>query len=88
MCHPRPPISSVPDQNAGQNSEAALPVSKVVEFGFRDETLRVQAQFGSSYTQGTVATLLTFSVTQDLRPPLYQWKEEKGRQGRDHRPLL
>ena len=39
--------SSVPDQNAGQNSEATLQVSKEVEFGFREETLRVQAQFGS-----------------------------------------
>ena len=39
--------SSVPDQNTGQNSETTLQVSKEVEFGFREETLRVQAQFGS-----------------------------------------
>ena len=38
---------SVPDQITGQNSEAALQMSKVVEFGFREETLRVKAQFGS-----------------------------------------
>ena len=39
--------SSVPDQYTGQNSEATSKVSKVVEFGFREETLKAQAQFGS-----------------------------------------
>ena len=37
-------ISSVPDQNTGQNSKGALQVSKVGEFGLREETLRVKAQ--------------------------------------------
>ena len=75
-------ISSVPDQNTGQNSEAPLQVSKGFEFRLREGTLRVQAQFGYIKPRAKWQHCLR---SQNLWHPLVHGRKgEEGRQGVDH----